>query len=115
MNKERKPPEWLHLYPGAHNHDAGAVVGSRAGLTELRDAINEALSKGSAVSQAFVNDGEGYCVFVHVLDEDEMSKMALPYTEEWAMDIENADVTWPHQLEERAMDAYREKFLRPNA
>lgn len=113
MSKEIKA-EWLHLYPGAHWHDDASIVGTREGLTELRDALNAALQDGNAVASAVVRDGECYCVFVHVVEFDEMKKMALPYTDEAAMELEGSDAIWPQNLEDRAADAYREKFLRPN-
>lgn len=112
---EKIKPEWLHLYPGAFWHDDGAIVGTRAGLAELRDALEIALRDGNAVASAFVNDGEEYCIYVHQVTDDDMQKMAVPYTDEMAAEHEDSDSMRPHQLQDRAEEAYSEKFLRPNA
>lgn len=106
---EKIKPEWLHLYPGAFWHDDGAIVGTRAGLAELRDALEIALRDGNAVASAFVNDGEEYCIYVHQVTDDDMQKMAVPYTDEMAAEHEDSDALWPHQLEHRAEETYREK------
>lgn len=112
---EKIKPEFLHLYPGAFWHSDGAIVGTREGLAELRDALDSALRSGNAVAGAVVKDGEGYCIYVHRVSDEDMEKMALPYTDEMAAESEDSDALWPHQLGHRAEEAYCEKFLRPNA
>lgn len=109
-------PEWLHLYPGAFWHDDGAIVGTREGLAELRDALEIALRDGNAVARAVVNDGEWYWyyIYVHQVSDEDMQKMALPYTDEMAAESEDSGALWPHHLEHRAEEAYCEKFLRPD-
>lgn len=91
---ERDPP-LLHLYAGPSYHMEGYVVGNRAGLTALRDAINHALEgedfhnasitpKGEGC--VFTRDGEGYEVIVIRQDTSwqgaAWSDLALPYTAE---------------------------------
>lgn len=74
---------WLHLYPQVAQHDDVAVVGTRAGLTALRDAIDAVLqpnasSPGVAIV-AFARDGESYTAHVNLVDEHTMRTVALPY------------------------------------
>ncbi len=79
MNGE---PE-LHVYGQEAWHDEAFVVGTAAGLTALRDAIDAALRDGAAVTPTvFVNDGEGYQVFVAAVPD--MSGVPVPYHDEVA-------------------------------
>lgn len=59
---ERTP--WLHIRSQTRNHGQAEVIGTRAGLVVLRDAINAALDSGKSETTAFASDGEGYGVFV---------------------------------------------------
>ncbi len=58
----RNPPPWLHIRPQNWNHDSAEIVGTRAGLSALRDAISVALEVGESEASAIANDGEGYGV-----------------------------------------------------
>jgi hypothetical protein len=107
---ERQDIPWLHLHPGAYWHDDAAIIGTRGALLALRDAVDRALQHWNAVEEMFVNDGEGYVLYVHVLNEEDMRKMALPYTDEMAMERDSG-ATRPHQLQDRAERQYREKFI----
>lgn len=108
---ERDPP-LLHLYAGPSFHMEGYVVGNRAGLTALRDAINRTLAQDKDYHSAdatprgeggvFTRDGEGYEVIVIRQDTSwqgaAWSNMALPYTDEDGR-MQNTEQTyWPHQL-----------------
>lgn len=92
-----KDPAVLHLYPGASYHDEGYVVGNRAGLLNLRDAIDRALEKQHSETTVFVSDGEGYEVFVIMQDTSWQDKiwqnLLLPYAKD-----SNPNVLYPHQL-----------------
>lgn len=55
---------WLHLRGQFTYHSEAHIVGSRAGLTALRDAINSALDSREATADVFASDGEGYQVLV---------------------------------------------------
>lgn len=52
--------EWLHVY-GQHSYHADATIkATRAGLVELRNAVDKALSDGSGQARVMASDGEGY-------------------------------------------------------
>ena len=74
----------LHLYPGQIWHDNGFIVGDKAGLLNLRKAIDDALANedGIGAAQVFVTDGEGYHCFV--IKTDDMDSLTAPYTDEIA-------------------------------
>ena len=57
----------LHIYAQQHEHDAAWIVGSKGGLTALRDAIDRAIKDGEgytpiAHDEVMASDGEGYSV-----------------------------------------------------
>lgn len=72
----------LHLYTQAHWHDAGHVVGDRAGLTALRDAIDRALTNKAAAAHVSAADGEGYAVVVILLASKNMAGLVEPYVDQ---------------------------------
>jgi hypothetical protein len=84
-------PGFLNIYGQAHEHCDAYVVGSRAGLTELRDAIDRVLESGEPhMADASSVDGEGYLTYI-VLHEaspwvtlktfdGRTLDLALPYT-----------------------------------
>jgi hypothetical protein len=78
----------IHIYGQQFFHDDAFIIGTREGLTALRDAINEALEKGRAVTEVFVNDGEGYDICIALNDSNCLSpfwnKLAVPYADEMA-------------------------------
>lgn len=78
--------ESLHLYAQLHWHDEAYIVGNRAGLEALRDAIARALNEqdGRAQADVFTNDGEGYMAMVACVSDETMGRMRVPYTDEIA-------------------------------
>jgi hypothetical protein len=78
----------IHVYPGEAWHCDGYIVGEKSGLLRLRKAIDAALESennpGMGVAPAFVNDGEGYNLFVICTDE-ETDYLSVPYTSEDAL------------------------------
>ena len=91
--------EGLHVHGQAVWHDAAYIVGTRAGIQKLRDALDAALAAedGTAMAEeVFANDGEGYQVNVHVLPYAEFSPLACPYTDEIAR--YPVDSFWPWHL-----------------
>lgn len=75
----------LHIYGQGAWHEEADIVGDRAALTALRDAIDRALSEGSASTDAMVTDGEGFPVVVIRLDDAEtLARLPLPYSDEMA-------------------------------
>lgn len=73
----------LHIYAQFTNHDYAFILGDRAGLIALRNAIHGALinDSGRDQCQIFASDGEGYQVLIGVLSSDEAGKLATPYTD----------------------------------
>lgn len=102
---------WMHLYAGDGWHDDAAICGTRAALEELRDAIDDALRDGAGVAEGFVKDGEGYFVFVHALSYEELSELAVPYTNDIAREPNESTATRPYKLEARpqAQEAMKRK------
>ena len=75
----------IHLWPGASFHEAGYIVGTRAGLEQLRDGITAALADGKkGTAEVSTSDGEGYDIKITVKEEDDLKNIALPYTEYFA-------------------------------
>ena len=59
----------LNIYGQYSHHTDARIIGNRAGLTVLRDTINNALSSGQKAKTLqreplFASDGEGYSVLV---------------------------------------------------
>lgn len=81
----------LHIHGQSRWHMSAVVVGNRAALLGLRDAIDRAL-KGEcrAAVETFSADGEGYEVEVRLRDADmgapEWNNARLPYFDEIARD-----------------------------
>jgi hypothetical protein len=70
----------LHLYAQDGPHDPAAIVGTRAALTTLRDAITAALDTGQpAPANTMTDDGEGYSAVVVPVEEDKANGLPLPY------------------------------------
>lgn len=82
-----------HLYGQGSWHDPVYLLADRKGLTQLRDAIDAALASGQAMTELFVNDGEGYDVFV-IRGEDDgphgewWADVANPYVVEYAAETD---------------------------
>lgn len=85
----------LHIYGQLAEHSTVYIAGGRVSLIRLREAINLALEKEEydqepmQIMDFFVNDGEGYSVKVYCLPNDEMDKLSVPYTWEFAQDNRN--------------------------
>lgn len=80
--------EWLHIHGPAVWHDDAYIVGNRAGLEALRDAINVALSKGQSgttSTRGFTGDGEGFDLYISLAAGDP-SAWRRPYSDECAWD-----------------------------
>ena len=96
----------LHIYAQPWEHSDAWIVGTRDGLTALRDALTRALASERAEPTAclqFVTDGEGYACFIVPNDADWQSekwmKLYRPYTDETAKDHrKDEDVLSPYQL-----------------
>lgn len=51
---------WLHIRGQLTYHAEASIVGTKAGLLALRDAIDVALVSREAEAEVFATDGEGY-------------------------------------------------------
>ena len=64
----------LNIYGQAFYHQEARIVGNTEGLTELRDAINQAILTSKARTgnddPLFASDGEGYEVIVDCQNDD---------------------------------------------
>lgn len=84
---------WLHVYAQLMEHDDAYVVGTRAGLLALRNAIDTALAddaKATATTECFVGDGEGYSLRVAVISQASAPYLAVPYTDNLAVEQRNS-------------------------
>lgn len=73
----------LHLYGQCANHEEAWVVGNKAGLKALRDAIDRALTSDQVEGASqYAVDGEGYKVLVLPLSTEGMADLKLPYTDD---------------------------------
>jgi hypothetical protein len=86
----------VHLWSPMSFHEPQWVVGNKAGLQALRDAIDIALkTHGSACAEVFTNDGEGYDLGVHCIADSDIDNLAVPYTESYAKEHrEHAVFPW---------------------
>jgi hypothetical protein len=77
----------LHVYSPEREHDHAFVVGTRADLVRLRDAIDSALGaqdrhcSSDAVDSFFDASGAGYDVYVKVIPASVENNLVLPYAE----------------------------------
>ena len=83
----------LHIIAQRAQHDDAHIVGTRDGLTRLRDAIEHALTHTNSTSkdEFFNNDGEGYFALIRCISEDDVDTIPLGYTADYAKD----DSEWP--------------------
>tara|TARA_Y100000310_G_scaffold288600_1_gene314370 strand:+ start:990 stop:1292 length:303 start_codon:yes stop_codon:yes gene_type:complete len=89
------------VYGQEFHHDGVILLGNRVALTQLRDAIDDALSglepDTSANCELFTADGEGYNVYILVDDSATQSeswlRWTLPYTGSAARDFRDEDET----------------------
>lgn len=76
MNKEQT----LHVYSQYGPHDDAVVVGTKASLIALRDAIGRALESGDASCEGVTADGEYFQVVVMCRESQSYyDKVGLPY------------------------------------
>ena len=59
----------LHILAQACEHDEAIIVGNRAGLSKLLDAIVSAMNGTPAAADVFCDDGEGYKALVVCRDD----------------------------------------------
>lgn len=81
----------VHIYAQRSHHMEAVILGNKQGLEALRDAITIALSvgygcNGMGQTGVYVNDGEGYDIEIKVIEEIDIDKLPVPYTEDYAQD-----------------------------
>ena len=90
----------MHINAQAAWHDPAFIVGNKAAMLALREALDRCLSTGKSQSaKVFAADGEGYSVIVCLASDEQMETVPLGYTDECCRD----DRDWPRFMEE----AYR--------
>ncbi len=72
----------VHLWQPLMWHCDQNIVGNKAGLTLLKEAIQKAIDNEKGVAEVFTSDGEGHHVIVQCVTETEY--LAVPYTDEIA-------------------------------
>lgn len=78
----------LHIYSQLSYHTPAFIIGSHEGLVALREAIDKCLASNDIAEtpSVYVNDGEGYKVYIKKEEFDDAeslaAKLAVPYTGE---------------------------------
>ena len=70
----------LHMAGPTRKDSMSKIVGDIAALTNLRDAIDDALNTGSGGTQVFMSDGEPY--LIAVVRENDMDPVYTTYANE---------------------------------
>lgn len=102
----RQLPKVL-IYPQPYWHQEAEVIGNRAGLEALRDAITRALGNGLDEAEVYCTDGEGYGITVLELCDELLDEMPLPYTDD---DAKQQDRSWPQIVRESLSEWKRERY-----
>lgn len=84
LHKKGEEMETLHIYAQEIWHDDAYIAGTTEALKLLRDAIDAAIATGTGRAECFVCDGEGYRIEVVATTDEQIDKMAVPYTDECA-------------------------------
>lgn len=91
----------VQVYSQECPHEEAFIVGTKDGLTRLRQAIDEALEKSVSHADVFVSDGEGYTLGVLLNEADWIAKewcgLKNPYTHEIFKE-HREDCVWPDNL-----------------
>ena len=74
----------LHIYAQEAWHDSAFIVGDIEALCQLKFALERALERNLAVSDHFVDDGEGFQVRIMLALPETMEQLCVPYTDEMA-------------------------------
>jgi len=87
----------LHVYGQQVGHDPAWLVGDKAALYELRDAINAALHEGSSAINVEAADGEAYSFYIVDMEmkNDGWEQLDLPYTDRKSMGFKKTHLPSP--------------------
>jgi hypothetical protein len=90
----------VHLWQPLMWHCNQYIVGNKAGLKKLADAIQKSLESEIPVItkvEMFTSDGEGHDIVINVVSDKDAEHLAVPYTDEIAEEHEsnkNAIFPW---------------------
>lgn len=91
----------LHVYSQNSPHDSVFISGTRESLEKLRETLDNILTEDLKFGayEEFTNDGEGYNVHIDLLSEEQMNKMAVPYSDEiYVETVNNKEKIYPWYL-----------------
>jgi hypothetical protein len=90
----------VHIHGQELFHAPAYLVVNRAGAEDIIKALQQAILTGSSKCSAMVSDGEGYTIYVKLVDgdfgSDEWDKQRRPYTVDYAVDNRD-DAEGPHE------------------
>jgi hypothetical protein len=81
----------VHIWGQGAWHETVYIRGNRSGLERLKRAVDDALEVGSASTEAYVSDGEGYDIDIRMVDDEDAEMLAVPYFEDIAREDETRD------------------------
>lgn len=84
----------VHIIAQPAWHAPAFIVGDRAGLQAMLNAIADAILNGKGTAELYANDGEGYAVSVHC--REDLAGTPYGYTDEMA----RSGMPWPKWLRE---------------
>jgi hypothetical protein len=87
----------LHIFGPEAHHDESFIAGNREALVALRNAVELALISGVSTLSGYVNDGEGFELYVMCASDKEMDNLAVPYSTDYARE-NREEATYPHAL-----------------
>ncbi|OUI98766.1 hypothetical protein HK15_13005 [Acetobacter orientalis] len=78
----------LHIIAQPEQHGDAHILGTKEGLTRLRDAIDAAINTPNQTHKAteMTNDGEGFYALVQCVSADRVEALPLGYTDSHAKD-----------------------------
>jgi len=68
---------FLQVYAQHFHHLESFIEGNNEGLIELRNAIDQALEKGTGKANLFPSDDEGYELYVPLIPDEEQKAFSL--------------------------------------
>lgn len=79
----------LHIYAQQQEHGEAYIIGDRAALIALRDAVDQAIKDDSPVAfNSFTSDGEGYTTIVKQSTVEQINEYRLPYTNSFSSEYD---------------------------
>lgn len=105
FDPSREHVPWLHVRGQFTYHGEAYIVGTRAGLLKLRNAIDEAIESRDSEAIVCANDGEGYAVTVRrAASCGQMGR--VPYIDELAREMADFERQWAAKMQRHNFDIY---------